>query len=159
MMQQPNQRLTPAALAVLKNFVLSRVTERSPDELIPPDGLPSIYLERWYVQRSRETGNTYIHRFLRSDDDRALHDHPWGNVSVLVRGSYIEHTPDGSFVRNEGDVLYRRAAARHRVELIDGEPVWTLFMTGPKVRDWGFHCRHGFVPWWEFDMAGCGVDG
>ena len=39
--------------------------------------------------------NLYLHEFSRSDDDRALHDHPWlFNLSVLLSGTYVEHTID-----------------------------------------------------------------
>ena len=30
---------------------------------------------------------------MRDDEDRALHDHPWHNVSLLLVGQYIEVTP------------------------------------------------------------------
>ncbi|WP_165421915.1 hypothetical protein [Pseudoxanthomonas winnipegensis] len=32
---------------------------------------------------------------------------------------------------------------------------WTLFLFGPKRREWGFHCEgKGWVPWQEFTAAG-----
>ncbi|MFD0726993.1 hypothetical protein [Lysobacter brunescens] len=34
-------------------------------------------------------------------------------------------------------------------------PCWTLFLFGPTVRDWGFHCPdRGWVHWREFTKAG-----
>ena len=34
-------------------------------------------------------------------------------------------------------------------------PTWTLFLFGPTVRDWGFHCpERGWVHWKEFTAAG-----
>jgi hypothetical protein len=33
----------------------------------------------------------YLHIFLRSDDDRALHDHPWDFWSILLVNGYREH--------------------------------------------------------------------
>lgn len=65
-------------------------------------------------------------------------------------GSYREVTPEGSFIRQPGDVVTREATALHRLELIDGEPCISLFFTGPKVRDWGFQCPKGWVPWQDF---------
>ena len=62
----------------------------------PPDqvigGRQRPYLLRWFLIPQNRFLNVYLHRFLRSDDDRALHDHPWWNVSLLLEGAYTEHT-------------------------------------------------------------------
>ena len=134
---------------------------RSPDVIIrTPAG---DYLRRWWVLPRNRWCNVYLHQFLRSDDDRALHDHPWCNLSILLLGMYREHQPGGvvklrlpwrpwAFWR----LPFRRASQAHRVELIDGKPVWTLFLTGPTVRKWGFICPSDWVPWETFDaMGGC----
>lgn len=116
----------------------------------PPDfTIGTNYLKRWWVVPRNEQQNVYLHLFERSDDDRAMHDHPWPNTSYLIYGSYKEYTPEGSFVRNQGDVVSREATAIHRVELLT-PCVISLFITGPKERDWGFHCPKGFVPWQDF---------
>lgn len=88
-----------------------------------------------------------IHCIMRSDSDRALHDHPWDFVTVLLDGTYYEHRPvydDGlyagdSLTRYEaGSVLFRRASDLHRLEVPEGQMVWTLFITGPRKQAWGF---------------------
>ena len=117
-------------------------------------GRENPYLRRWWVIPRNRFFNVYLHQFCRSDDDRALHDHPWWNVSVLLLGRYVEHTiSDGGInVRTErkaGDWKFRRANAAHRIELIDG-PCWTLFITGPRIREWGFHCPNGWRHWRVF---------
>lgn len=178
---------------------------RDPDVLIGGDVDP--YMRRWWVIPRNPYFNIYLHHFLRSDDDRALHDHPWDNMSVLLKGSYIEHMPaDPKKWMEEGDrteitavrkapYFYRRKAdAIHRVELFkietpnpsnpqwDGlgilrnrpsggkyaeKPVWTLFLTGPWQRTWGFWCPKGFKGWKEYTKVvdnvntigeGCGED-
>lgn len=123
------------------------------------------YLERWHLFRIGKLPRVYLHHFLASDDDRALHNHPWWFISILLRGSYIEHTRSGSIRRRAGSVVYRGLSHDHRISLIPGEPsVWTLFITGPEVRNWGFWCvdhdyqtgedvGEYFVPASEFD--GC----
>lgn len=145
---------------------------RPPDEILRPDDASTTdYLHRWWrVSRSRWRGNIYIHKFLHSDDDRALHDHPWANASILLEGNYIEHTPRGEFMREEGFVYVRRASQAHRVELLKEVP-WakdagkerscvTMFITGPKVRDWGFLCPNGWRYWQDFvKPMGDGVTG
>lgn len=107
-------------------------------------------LLRWWVIPRNEQVNVYLHAVLKSDEDRAMHDHPWSNVSYLIAGSYIEHTPEGRFVRRAGDVVERPAHALHRLEVIPGERAISLFMTGPRVREWGFACEHGWVHWEDF---------
>lgn len=107
-------------------------------------------LLRWWVTPRNEYANVYLHSILKSDEDRAMHDHPWANTSFLIAGSYIEHTPAGTFVRQAGDVIERAAGAMHRLEVIPGERAISLFITGPKVREWGFSCGQGWVHWQDF---------
>ena len=118
------------------------------------------YMLRWYLIPRNPWLNLYLHKFLRSDDDRAAHDHPWIFASLMISGGYIEHFErDGkkqTIYRNAPSFVFRRTTDRHIVELFEhfdgGGPVpcWTIVLTGPKVRVWGFHCPKGFVPWFEF---------
>ena len=125
----------------------------------PPDfqigGPRSVYLARWYVVPNNRWLNVYLHHIRRDDDDRALHDHPWINVSVVLAGCYREIMPDGAAIRRRGSVTVRPARAFHRIEIVAG-PVWTLFITGPKTREWGFLCPQGWRHWREFTAAAHG---
>lgn len=127
----------------------------------PPDVvIGERYLRRWWVIPRNPLCNVYLHEFLGSDDDRALHDHPWASTSVILSGSYWEHTPEGRHLREEGAVISREAEAMHRVELVHDRRVVTLFMTGPKVREWGFACPQGWVHWRDFvDLRDPGMPG
>ena len=132
---------------------------RPPDFIIGGPDKP--YLRRWWLLPRNRWFNVYLHQFCRSDDDRALHDHPWlFNASWLLDGSYIEQTAAGRFVRNQGAFKLRLGPAPHRVELlrdygcsslhnlfISERPCWTLFITGPRVREWGFACPNGWRHW------------
>ncbi len=126
------------------------------------------YLHRWYIIPRNDWCCIYLHKFLRDDDDRAMHDHPWYSLSFLLRGRYLEQMDTvsmfgepgvgkrmrswGWFFKGMGGfpIVFRRATHRHRVELLDGKPVWTLFITGPRVREWGFHCPGRWVHWKDF---------
>jgi hypothetical protein len=119
-----------------------------PDYVIGDADAP--YMRRWWIVPRNEQQNVYLHQILRDDDDRALHDHPWDNVSYLLIGRYREITPAGVFVREAGSMVARRATDAHRLELVGNEPCVSLFFTGPKVREWGFHCPRGFVHWRDF---------
>jgi hypothetical protein len=116
------------------------------------------YLIRWTLLPRNPIFNVYLHKFMRSDDDRALHDHPWCSMSVLIRGRYREHTiaKGGIHKRREygtGSVIFRLGGNAHRVEV--DEPVWTLFFIGPRYRDWGFHCpEQGWIHWQAFTVPG-----
>lgn len=156
------------AIVALAPHLITIAEGREPDVVI--GGREDPYLARWFLIPRNRWFNVYLHHFLRSDDDRALHDHPWWNLSILLRGAYVEHTvrPGGINVRTQrqaGAMKLRRAASAHRIELPDG-PVWTLFVTGPRLRSWGFHCPKGWVHWRRFTAGprgetigrGCGED-
>lgn len=159
---------------------------RWPDRVIGENIDP--YLLRWHLIPKNPVFNIYLHKFVRSDDDRALHDHPWSwNVSLILNGEYIEympfdrktfgklrnHAPPFSTVdmrlktklRRAWRPVFRRGTTPHRVELIkdyrpfiprwgmsfiEERPVWTIFITGRTVREWGFYCPHGWRFWKSF---------
>ena len=134
-----------ADLADMQKWAEGIMASRLPDFIIGAD-----YLRRWWILPRNAYSNVYLHDVRKSDDDRAFHDHPWPNTSFLISGSYIEHTPEGRFVRRAGDVIHRPAEALHRLEVIPGQKAISLFSTGPKVREWGFECEHGWVHWKDF---------
>jgi hypothetical protein len=112
-----------------------------------------VYLRRWWVIPRNRWFNIYLHHFLRSDDDRALHDHMYVNLSYILEGFYIEHTIAQGGVNYEqcfkvGSLRLRWPSTAHRIEV--HQPCWTLFITGPRVREWGFHCPKGWRHWKEF---------
>jgi hypothetical protein len=116
------------------------------------------YLLRWYVIPRNPWLNVYLHKFLHDDEDRALHDHPWWFVSVMVWGKYREVTNssgDYFFERGAPSIAFRSATHAHRVVLKRDYkdrpvPCWTLVTTGRVVRDWGFLCSSGWRHWKEF---------
>lgn len=116
------------------------------------------YLWRWHLVPRNRFFNVYLHKFGRSDDDRALHDHPWYSVSFLLRGELLEHHLNGKRHVPLFRPVFRTAKFAHRLEVVKG-PVWTLFVTGPKVRDWGFYCPAGWRHWRIFTSSdGVSVD-
>jgi hypothetical protein len=156
------------SLLQIINRLAQRIMRRPPDFII--GGAANPYLLRWYVLGSRpdltnpgrRTSRTllglcriYIHRFDRSDDDRAHHDHPAASLSFGFAGRAVEHTiaAGGIHHRRElgaGQWRLRRAAFAHRIEIASGEHYYTLFIFFRNVREWGFHCPHGWVPWRKF---------
>ena len=107
------------------------------------------YMLRWYVLPRNKLFNIYLHKILRDDDDRALHDHPWMSVSLLLKGKYTEVTDAGRESYSAPAIRLRYSTFSHRIEL-HGGTAWTLFFTGPVIRNWGFHCPKGWVRWQDF---------
>ncbi|RQS39845.1 hypothetical protein DIE01_16150 [Burkholderia sp. Bp8990] len=131
------------------------------------------YMERYWLRqppghdantstydRSKTGIGARVHRILRSDNDRHLHDHPWPTISIILRGGYWEILPamqcqDPSLDpylwrrvwRGPGSIVFRRAHHRHRIELPDGRDSWSLFIMGRYTKQWGFYTREGFVYW------------
>lgn len=120
------------------------------------------YMQRWHLLRKPGIRNLYLHKYLGSDDDRALHDHPWASWSILLWGSLVEVTADGEKRIWPWLPKYRSAEYSHRL-ILTSRRALTLFYTGKKSREWGFHCPKGWVHWTEFTDekgeqtgAGCG---
>lgn len=120
-------------------------------------------------------GAARVHCILASDDQRAFHDHPWHFASIGLAGSYTElrpapdcraprdpagpgalwaHLPDDArTVRRRFRAPFvnvKRATDLHAL-IVEGGPVWSLFLSRPKLRSWGFATPDGWVPWREFE--------
>ncbi len=131
---------------------------RKPDEVIGGD---NPYLLRWHLIPRNRWFNIYLHKFLRDDEDRALHDHPWISLS-FASAEYLEMIGQKDYnalrriVRRRAFLpFFRRATHIHRIILFKDKnwrpiPIWTLFFTGPKIREWFFLCPKGPRHWQEF---------
>ncbi len=131
--------------------------------------LGTVYLHRWWLIPRNPIFNAYAHLFISPDEDRALHDHSWVSLSIVLRGSYMELTETTKQhvmqrrAFGPGSIIFRWPTCAHRIDLYPEEasgkfkPVWTLFLTGPKWREWGFLCPQGWVHWRKFmRQDGCG---
>lgn len=60
-----------------------------------------------------------------------------------------------SLWRPAGTLILRKPTQPHRVVIPGGPqaPVWSLFVTGPRVREWGFWCPRGWRHWRQFTDA------
>ena len=129
----------------------------------------STYLERYYLwgwapwnpnPKSSKLvpwlPGAMLHHFVRSDEDRELHNHPWRwSLSVILAGGYVEERMvDGRVVLRRvtpGSINIIRDNDFHRVDLLEKD-CWSLFITGPKTQSWGFLHRitREFTPWHDF---------
>jgi hypothetical protein len=97
------------------------------------------YLRRWAINFG--WFSIRVHHWLSGDDPRAFHDHPWSFVTLVLKGSYLDISESGTDVLVPGTVRFRPAAHRHTVKLVPGQHCWTIMLTGPVVRKWGFYVR------------------
>ena len=98
------------------------------------------YLIRYYLflkERKNFPFNITLHKVLVSDEP-TLHDHPWSYATLILKGGYYENTPNGRFWRGPGHFRFNTPRSLHRIELEPGVTPWTLFIPGPKMREWGF---------------------
>lgn len=118
-----------------------------------PEGSP--YLERYYLC-TLLGWRFYLHRFVGSDPDRGLHDHPWRFAfSIVLSGFYHEETRQGTkpvrrFNWLTGDTFYRVIlpkteswmyveSIKDRVRVFSEAQCWTLFAhTTGRPNSWGF---------------------
>lgn len=104
------------------------------------------YLERYYLG-SLFGWRAYIHRFVDSDPDRGLHDHPWRlSVSLILVGWYAELRSNVLRKRRAGQINIIRGTDFHRVILPEGQDAWTLFVHGKRTKGWGFSRAGVYTP-------------
>lgn len=94
-----------------------------------------------------------LHKFMRGDDDRAPHDHPWWFITFPFK-SYTElvavPAQNGYFEDDQDYWCYltrtvkawrfhfRSSALKHIVISAPNMPFWTFVIAGRKTKDWGF---------------------
>jgi hypothetical protein len=87
-----------------------------------------------------------LHHWIRSDDKRFFHDHPWDFTTFVLKGSYRDVSP--AYTREgieyhhidtikAGDRKFRKATHKHYVDVPQGG-AWTLLFCGRHKRNWGF---------------------
>lgn len=132
----------------------------------PPDmvifrGPNEHYIERWFILPRNRWFNVYLHKILL-DDYLTPHDHPWWNVSVpfspywefqhkvveVIKTNSVHYKYSSKcYLRMPYRPVFRKATSIHRIAVqntVRGY-AWSLFITGPQRRIWGFWTRHGFV--------------
>lgn len=94
-----------------------------------------VYVRRWRLETP--IGSIRVHHWLHSDDTRHKHDHPWWFLTIVLKGGYTDLSDNKADHVGAGSIRFRPAEHRHSV-LVDKGGAWTLLITGPKIRKWGF---------------------
>ena len=127
-------------IPLLAEMLIHSIYDKEPDYVIGTPDDP--YLQRWWLRKDNEHGNIYLHKILKDDEADTLHDHPFCSTSIILSGIIREIMPTGERLLSPGSITYRHATERHRLEVVAG-PVWSLFITGNKEREWGFISQNG----------------
>jgi hypothetical protein len=130
-----------------------------------------VYMERYwlfnpYPPNSDGAGRRWgdwmpsvrLHKIMREDQDRHMHDHPWNARTFILRGWYREErerrvcgmsnwTPTYPVLREPGDTARLNFGEYHRIVQVSEGGVWTLFITWRKRGTWGFLVDGKKVPW------------
>lgn len=125
-----------------------------------------IYLQRWWLVPRNDWMNVYLHRMIR-DDDAVLHDHSYWSLSLVLSDGleelWLEKPDDVSRLWKgniidvaetrrpvQGDLVLRTPRMAHQLKVLPGTEPWTIFVTGPRVKSWGFYCKRGWKLWSEY---------
>lgn len=148
---------------MLERFVrgaLERVSRHLPYREI--SGEKGVFLRKYLLYRTsqeKDSVRIHLHHFLRGDEDKEPHDHPWSwAVSLILVGGYTEerlipkpisYIPFSRSGRlgfamvkipfKPFSINYIGLETKHRVTIPEGKDAWTLFISGPVVKSWGFY--------------------
>lgn len=111
------------------------------------DGL--LYMERyWLLNPYPESGterkinwlpSIRIHKIVRPDPDRHLHDHPWNARTIILKGWYAECRENAvNMVRARGNTARLNFGEYHKITSVDSNGAYTLFIAGKYRGVWGF---------------------
>jgi hypothetical protein len=128
-----------------------------------------LYLSRWGIGHDR-IGSILIHRMDAPDPGQDLHGHPWNFWSIILKGGYIEERSKTNracslawWNETHGDNLHERIERPwlsirklgldecHSITELRAKESWSLVITGPRKRGWGFYLPTGYVDESEYD--------
>jgi hypothetical protein len=173
-----SQRIPNQLIALMREYAKYNILTREPNQVIRRHG--EDYIKRYMLGRKimvpindtpgmpigwmggiqSEIENIYLHEFIRSDKDDP-HNHPWPNVTVLIRGWYSERifTDDGiekgEVNRHPGDIVIRKASDVHAITYTSDNCL-SLFITGRKETEWGFWQDNKFIHWENYHANSAG---
>ena len=140
------------------SWLLRRAVRTPYQHIHSADGLTT-YMYRWWLlnpypepgARSWLPFSVRLHRIMRRDHDRHLHDHPWNARTIILDGFYIERREDGrEVVRTRGDTATLLFGEFHRIDHVSPGGVLTLFITWRYQGTWGFLVDGRKVPHREY---------
>jgi hypothetical protein len=152
---------------MLTHELMMDITDHMPMKQIDVNGQP--YLQRYYVGRTYDGSDLWLHRFITADGDRHLHSHPFTAFSTVLVGEYYE------IFREHDRADHQR---RHIRAQVYGQTVLQMALVGqppPRGRpitpfNWHriagvqpntwtlFEVLPGRLPFWYFDNGGGDIE-
>ena len=144
---------------------LLRRAVRTPYSHIRSEDGRDVYMYRWWLFNPYPASgepprwawpsfSVRVHRIMRRDCDRHLHDHPWNARTIILDGYYVEVREGGAaVVRGKGDTAALKFGEFHRIDHVSPGGVLTLFITWRYQGTWGFLVDGRKVPHREY-LAG-----
>jgi hypothetical protein len=132
------------------------------------EGVPQMI--RYLIAQTPAFG-LYVHKMLRPDGSRLIHDHPWRFRTLVLKGGYEEVYWSSEYpnlwLPHGGNPIFPSAIRRpfrthaiplttaHTITRLLGDgPTWTVLLVGRKVKNWGFwhFGNHGIsvIPWKQY---------
>lgn len=172
----------------VRDWLITRAMRTPYTHITAPDDPNDVYMYRYwlfnpYPDFSSGQGLSWwrrllpsirIHRIMRADSDRHLHDHPWNARTIILHGWYEEQRYGPGFTsallrkylledrRNferhtltersyfAGDTAKIKFNEFHRISAVPSHGVFTMFITWRYRGVWGFDVRGHKVPWREY---------
>ena len=116
-----------------------------------------LYMRAWYLIFPNRWFNNELHNIVTSDSNRRFHCHPNDFLAITLGGVGYElirlfnkktKTWGEPVKRKLGLIRFYRCEHQHRVVEIR-KPMWTITISGPRRRVWGFSSKEGDVWIWR----------
>jgi len=146
--------------------------KKTPYSHIYKDG--DVYMERYWlfnpypvneVERERwrsKWPSVRLHKIMRPDRDRHMHDHPWDARTIILQGWYREERLERRYhflgyqskivraYRYAGETATLKFGEYHKITDVPDEGVWTMFITWKYMGTWGFMVDGQKVQWRKY---------
>lgn len=120
----------------------------------------------WLLEKLTGFASVRLHRIMRPDNDRDLHNHPFYYRSFIVKGHYSEEFAEPGFCGDtssystcdghvssplsyrfvhKGQTVTGGIDKFHRIDDVSVGGVWTLFCMTRNGGEWGFNVAGKFV--------------
>jgi hypothetical protein len=137
------------SISFIANYLIKKA-KKTPYTHIYGESDKKLYMERYWllnpiIPELHKTKYSWfplsirIHKIVKPDNDRNLHDHPWNCRSFILKGWYVERRIlNDIFIRSKGQSSRLNFKEYHRIETVCPEGVYTIFVTGKYQGTWGF---------------------
>lgn len=96
-----------------------------------------LHFKRFAIIEIKNFFSIYIHRIYQHDKDPFLHTHPWNFFGIVLKGGYVEKTPEGLKEKSVGSIGFGDRTYLHKIHsLTTNSGAVTLFFVWGKNKDW-----------------------